>query len=280
MTLAEIFSRWLRSEYRPSEATSLVETLQAHGYAPESRLLAAYVSAGPQVVELPSGPPPWGRRRVHVGPRLPQAVPGELWLDTVELSAMVLLPGDPIEEYAADARHRWSPHRHWFALRSVSVWQYAGFLANAVPDGKGARTSQGELMFNASRLLSAGESCAVLTATPAEFSAYWAWFGKRMVDRYDWLDAINLFGPQDALACWTAGVREWAGGVPDFDVFAAIEPDQLEEDDRDAFDAEEAGDYRGPRSFFSMVESAAQGAAFRSTVDPTFGLRGGGAPRP
>lgn len=272
VSLGEMFTAWLVAEGdRRAEAPPLAAALAGVGYVPEARLLASYATEGSHTTELPPGPSAWDGRRVHVGPLLPDAAPGELWLDTVELALMALLPGSPLENVAPEARHRWSPHRNWFALRPVASWQCAGFLAAAT--ARAGRAGDGLRLLDALRLIPDDERLPIVGATAIEVLGYTRWFGKRVVDRWDWVDAARLFGPDVAHALWTPGMREWAGGVHDLDVFAAIEFNEIDEDDRDALDAEEA-DSAAPeeRRFFELYEGPPGGAAFRSTVDPQLGL--------
>ncbi|HEY5959677.1 MAG TPA: hypothetical protein VIV60_24145 [Polyangiaceae bacterium] len=274
--LRELFASWLDTTCRGNNgAGELISTLSRHGYETESQLLAAYVDAGLRTTNLPQGPALWDGRCVHMGPQLPAAEPGMLWFDTVELSLMVLLPGTPLEEFAPEARHRFSPCRNWLALRPVACWQYAAFLDVAPISVSCPNLPIGVRLLDEARLIGGAETLPILHATPMECSIYRGWFGKRIVDRWDWIDAQRLFGPV-ATSLWTAGTREWTGNIPEIDVFAAIEYTEIEFDDRDAFDVEEE---RSPppeeRRFFGPYEVPLGGAAFRSTVDPRTGLLGG-----
>jgi len=281
MDLSKLFSDWLCTPGDRRVAVSpLSAALEHAGYAVEARLLAAYAANGAHSVTLPPGPAPWDGRRAHIGPELPPAGPGELWLDTVEIAMMALLPGEPIEQFASEARHQWLPHSNWFGLRPVAGWQYAGFLANAQIDQDRTSAAAGEpeglRLLDPTRLLPEEETLPVLHATFIETSAYRGFFGKRVVERSDWVDAVQLFGREQARSLWTPGAREWAGGVFDLEVFAAIELDEIEVEDREVFEAEE--DNPPPaaaRRFFGLFEAPPKGAAFRSTVDPRDGLRTG-----
>jgi formylglycine-generating enzyme required for sulfatase activity len=64
---------------------------------------------------------------------LPEAtVAGQLWFDTCELAAMILVPREPLgDDWHPDAIRRWTPFVGWLSLRPVAVWQYRAFLALA-----------------------------------------------------------------------------------------------------------------------------------------------------
>src|SRR5436190_23146837 len=92
--LGKVFARYLQEGACPSSiAQELSARLESSGLLLEAQLLAPYAveGSGRRIVE--GGP--WAGRVAHLGPRPPEAaLAGELWLDTCELAAMILVPRD------------------------------------------------------------------------------------------------------------------------------------------------------------------------------------------
>lgn len=159
--------------------------------------------------------------RVFVGRRPPHdAVPGEVWLDTVEVMPMVL-----VEEPT------WRPDRPtrpvWLAVRPVARWQLHAFVA-AAPFAR--RTVMIELpvrMFDPVRL-TGDENLPITSILPAEAELYALWFGKVPTTRDAWQGAVRTLGAR-AASLWHPGLREWIGELCSFDegLRARIGPDEV-----------------------------------------------------
>ncbi|MFN0058966.1 MAG: hypothetical protein ACKVX7_10960 [Planctomycetota bacterium] len=163
-----------------------------------------------------------GWRRIFVGRKPPSdAVPGDAWLDSVEVMPMVLVEAPT---YRAD-----SPTRLvWLAIRPVMRWQFRAFAAVAPIVG---RTVQVELPIkplDSARLV--GDELAPITSiTEGEAGLYALWFGKAPGTRNAWRGATQVLGDR-AASLWTPGLREWTCERCSFDegLRVRIGPDDVE----------------------------------------------------
>ncbi len=210
---------WHPARARPIPAnatTDLTDAFTAYlraGATEPQDLAAALRRAGHPLEGDLLGCPGWQVHgawpRVFVGRRPPRdAAPGEVWLDSVEVTAMVL-----VEEptYRADAPTR----PVWLALRPVRRWQFLAF-ARAAPFV--SRKVQIELqvkLLDPTRL--AGDELAPMTSILcAEAELYAVWFGKVTGTRDAWHGAAHTLGAR-AANLWTPGLREWIGELCSFD---------------------------------------------------------------
>ncbi len=173
MTLTDAFTTFLRTRGGKDD---FVAALQRAGHGLEAELLMDW-TGGTIATETGDG------RRAWVGPALPpDPAPGDLWLDVVEAMPMVHTP-DP----------------GWLALRPVTRWQFAGFLATARTTGPA---------LDRERLLTGPEAEPITRVLREEASLYAQWFGKLVADRIDWQLASDTVDPA---TLWGPVPREWSG---------------------------------------------------------------------
>ncbi|WP_270006268.1 hypothetical protein [Solirubrobacter deserti] len=173
-----------------------------------------------------------------VGPTVPKdAGPGDLWLDTVELMPMRLVPREH-PPYTTG----------WVATRPVERWQFAAFLELA-------DIRHGEGLFDRERILDGPESGPVTKVLREEADLYAHWFGKILADRITWQLVVEAPGGDPAddwglVAEWDNEAYEGAYGV--------VTPDAVykDADELPTFSAFEAPD----------------GVFFRTFVHPQLGL--------
>ena len=186
----------------------------------DADLLAHFAEHGSCAVPTAEGP--WQGRMAWLGPLPPEAPEaGQLWFDTVEVAAMLLLPRPPPEpDWHPDAIRRWTPSLAWLALRPVAIWQYAGYLALA-----GARPS------DPARIVGQDDETRPVTRlTAGNAMACAAWMGKQLPAQNIWAAAQQLM-PGAIEALWGGCGREWIGyPEPDDDEALAISPATLLDD--------------------------------------------------
>jgi hypothetical protein len=180
--LADTFIAYLRGR---AGRDDMADALAASGHALEASLLS-------------------GERTAWVGPMLPSAaVPGDVWLDTVELMPMVhfaRVDGEPVG---------------WIAMRPVERWQFAAF--RELGWTWSFKRLGGLKPMDADRLLAGDENGAVTRILRDEAALYAMWFGKSIPARVQWqlaaevMDTDPLWGP----------VREWADMPDDGAAFVA-----------------------------------------------------------
>ena len=198
MTLHETYCRYLIEGARPGPAaTALADALRDNGYRLEGSLLAT-----PEW-HFHAEVPPWQERSIYVG-RVPppRALPGTLWLDTVEMVAMVLL------ELPSHRDDR-PPARAYLSLRPVMGWQFRAFLDRAELVTRHLQLQPRRPAFDGAREMS--ERAAATNLLHGECQMYANWFGKHVLSHGAWRDAeLTLQGAMADL--WTDALpREWAG---------------------------------------------------------------------
>jgi hypothetical protein len=198
MSLHEIHRRYLADGARPGPlAAALAEALRAAGYLLEGSLL--------ERLEWHYGSEarPWHERSIFVG-RMPpaRALPGTLWLDTVEVVAMMLLE---LPSHRADR----PPTRAYLSLRPVVSWQFRAFVDCAQFVARSLQLQPRRPPFDGARDIP--ELAPTTNLLHGECLMYANWFGKRVLSHGAWRDAgVALQGAMDDL--WIhASMREWAG---------------------------------------------------------------------
>jgi hypothetical protein len=183
--LTKAYRRYLRKRDGLAPAT-----LRAAGYGLEAALL-----------EHRPLPEPWTKHRTHVGPRLPDhARPGDIWMDTVEVMPMVLIPFEDTDEPIL-----------WLAMRPVARWQFAA------------------AGFGSARALDGPELAPVTRVSYEEATRYAQWFGKLTADRIDWQLAKAALPRANVDALW-GSVREW-GSYEYEEVYSVVEPSTVDLED-------------------------------------------------
>lgn len=208
--LTDVFIEYLRAGATPTH--ELAAALRAAGLRLEGTLLE---STGWQ-----SGVDGW--RRLFVGRQPPRdAVPGDVWLDSIEVMPMVLVE-EPTYRDEAPSRPV------WLAIRPVMRWQFCAFVATAPIVRRTVQVEQQVAMLDSVRL--AGDELAPITSVlAAEAELYAIWFGKVVGTRDAWQGAARTLGGR-AATLWMPGLREWIGELCSFDegLRARIGPDEVE----------------------------------------------------
>jgi hypothetical protein len=195
MQLTQAYTRFLH------ERESITTALRTAGYELEAALL-----------DQRTPPEPWAGQRTHVGPTLPtEANAGDIWMDTVELMPMVLIPFEDTDEPIL-----------WLAMRPVARWQFAAYSGQPL-DGP--------------------ELEPVTRVSHEQASLYAQRFGKLTATRVDW-QLAKAYLPATAFATLWGPVREWAsydvndepGVVEPETVDLEDVPDELIFGPRDAFE--------------------------------------------
>ena len=234
LQLTQAYTRYLRKR---EGLTELIAALRTAGYELEASLLDTQPAVEP-----------WTGHRTHVGPTLPaDAKPGDIWMDTVELVPMVLVPFEDTDEPIL-----------WLAMRPVARWQFAAFL-------KASRRSWGRRMHKIDpfdhRRLDGPELEPVTRVTHEEASIYAHWFGKLTASRVDW-QLTKAFLPEAQFAALWGPVREWAAYDYD-DEPGVIEPENV--------DLEDVLD-NAPELLFGTLDPL-EDVSFRTHVHLQIGIR-------
>jgi hypothetical protein len=197
--LADLFSTYLTSGHASRPSAELASALEHAGYPLEAAGVSA--TAG-QTVDLPDSA--WHGRRLWTGTTVPvAALPGDLWLDTCQLSPMVLVP----REDTRDAPYA------WIDTRPVHRWQYATFLALAKFAPRPVQLDPPLSLLDPTRIMWGSATDAVVDLTPDEARLCANWFGKAVCGRFAWQMASAFLSETVMSALWSTPAREWAGSV-------------------------------------------------------------------
>ena len=144
---------------------------------------------------------------------------GDVWLDTCQLTPMLLVP----REDDADAAYA------WIDLRPLHNWQYAAFLALARMTPRVVQLDPPLPLFDSARAPRGVPTDAVTDVVPDEARLCATWFGKAMCGLYAWRSARAFLPPPTFDALWGEPAREWAGEW-DEGAFLAVAPATIDRD--------------------------------------------------
>jgi hypothetical protein len=171
-------------------------------------------------------------RRVWTGAFPPgDAGAGDVWFDPYELSAMVLIPREPLEADGDPPTmgEGFDPRLVWLATRPVLQFQYSAFLdlAPLEPRRWEGRADLG--LFERPR---AGRRPTepVTGLVRGEAYLYARWFGKSLPTTFEWTCARSALPTTAFSALWHWSEREWTATSP------VVDPDMglvVSEDDVD-----------------------------------------------
>lgn len=276
MKLSDLYIDYLRTRgAAPAEALAAA----LRGQQPlEARLLSHYSAHGIGKLTMAEGA--WEGREAWIGPRLPASPEaGQLWFDTTELTAMVLIPREPPgDDWHPDAIQRWTPFLGWLSLRPVAVWQYRAYLELAEIEPTEIESIHFKTFDPARILVEADETLPVTRLICAEARSFAGWMGKQLPAQDTWQAARRLLpGAIDVL--WSGLKKEWTGYPEQEDDEAiAISPRTIDCDSREERDLDEAPPPERRMIYRHYDRSKSFG--FRTAVFPEIGLLTGRSSSP
>ncbi|WP_419807516.1 hypothetical protein [Sphingomonas sp.] len=210
--LEDRFSTYLSSGCDPAAGDALAAALKRAGLGRDARSLAAFARVGRATVDL--SPDDWDGARAYAGLTPPhQAVPGDVWFDTVELAAMVLIPS----RFTPDASRQ-----QWLATRPVAVWQFRVFLALAQTTRDVTEFRVPADYLTADRFQRAASLDPATDVYQDEALAYSGWFGKVLAGRFDLQSARAFLAADDFRRMMPGLLRLWDGTPPPESEFTRV----------------------------------------------------------
>jgi hypothetical protein len=205
----------------------------------------------------------WSKRRVFVGRRPPQdAVIGELWLDVVDVTPMVL-----VEEPARGTAR--PPRKVWMSTRPVARWQFRAFATAAPLVGREVQVVPSLVPMDPRRI--DGADLAPMTdITFGEGCLYAWWFGKALASVNQWQGAERTLSADAVAAMWAPSAYEWGGYGSDEDARLRISAATWRED---------PDDYAGDGENDEMVVGAydhRRDTGLRTVAETELGASGAG----
>jgi hypothetical protein len=207
--LAALYIHYLASGRSPQATERLAPALAAAGLMFEAAALgsasgAALPDALAALLPGAGSGARWPPGRLWMGSQLPGAARvGDLWLDTCQLTPMLLVPRphDPAsaEPYA------------WIDLRPMQRWQVAGVLALATFEPREVQLPPPLGLLDSRRMLHGAPTEAATDLVPDEARLCANWFAKGICGAFAWYAARMFLPEQTFAALWGASVREWAG---------------------------------------------------------------------
>jgi hypothetical protein len=192
--LSALFTAYLASGRQVPEAAALAQALEAAGYALEATALRG---AAGTTADLPGTI--WHGRPLWTGAALPESArPRDLWLDTCQLTPMLLVPRDE-DNYA------------WIDLRPMHRWQYAAFLSLAQFTPREVQLDPPLSLLDPHRILDGSFTDPVADLTPDEARLAANWFGKAQCGQIAWQLARESLSDGELSALWQTPLREWTG---------------------------------------------------------------------
>jgi hypothetical protein len=228
MSLTVRYAEYLRTR-DPAQAEQLATALR-ESYPFEAGLLARYAAHGETALTLDEGV--WAGSRTWVGPQPPAAEEaGQIWFDTVELVAMVLVPREPAgADWHPEAIARWTPFVGWLSLRPVAHWQFRAYLEVAGIAPREIETIA-FTTHDPARLFGGGadgdETLPIARLTCVEALGCARWLGKQLPTQQTWQAASHW--RRDAIdLLWNGLRKEWIGWPEhDEDEARALSPQTL-----------------------------------------------------
>lgn len=220
MGLVKTFVDYTRNAGEPGAAAALARALGERGYDVERSLLESVVARGSSGFWRDVHDGPWDGRRVWSGPDLPaDGRAGDLWLDTVEVTPMLLLPWEmaPGETMSPATAARLPAYYAWLALRPVAQWQFRAFLGLAQTGPRDVEIEPPFRLLDPDRILSGPDGAPVTRLTQGEARLYAAWFAKTLPHQVTWQAAAALLPPPLVETLWGWDEREWVAGRPSGD---------------------------------------------------------------
>jgi hypothetical protein len=209
-SLVARFTEYLKAGADKANAPGLAAALGANGYPMEADLLNR-----DGWTDGIAGAGVWSNRKVFVGRRPPlDATIGELWLDVVEVTPMVL-----VEEPARGTAL--PPRKMWMSIRPVARWQFRAFAVTAPLVGRKVQVAPRLKPMDPTRL--DGDDAVPMTdVTFGEGCLYAWWLGKWLADVNQWEATERSLGAGEIAAMWDSGVHEWGGYGGDEDARVRI----------------------------------------------------------
>jgi hypothetical protein len=235
--LTRLFTDYLASGRAPRPAARLAGALQAGGYRLEAAALSG--KAGTTVSVAGSA---WNGRRLWTGTQLPSdAQAGDVWLDTCQLTPMMLVPREELaygEDIPLQRLERITPFIGWIDERPVQRWQFGAFLTLAHLTPREVQLDPPLQLLDRRRLLQGAEEASVTDLTPDEARLCANWFGKAICHLTAW-QAARAYLPATVMqGLWGEPSREWAGTF-DEGLHNVVSPRTIDADPSDEADADE-----------------------------------------
>lgn len=245
MSLTEAYIYYLADRGGRARIDAMIAALAQAGRHLEARLLGEHAGTGRDelLVQYPSTP--LLGRRAWISSQFPaRAAAGDVWLDTCELSLMLLVPREPLPEpEGPPLPHNYPPLLSWLATRAVARWQYRGFLEHASIAPRDAPVPP-LTPFDRERTAGEPDTAPATGITRSEAMAYARFFGKTLADLGDWQAARAQLAEPVLHALWATGpMREWVAYACTSDADRAVlaTPATLDMDPDEALEAEDEG---------------------------------------
>ncbi len=195
-----IYRSYLESALTKQTGKELSQALRRVGLHREGQALEEYFEQNTPATDSMQGND-WDGRRCFVGPHLPsQAKPGDVWLDIVELTPMILVVS--LDEATTDLYR-------WVSLHPVYVWQFRTFLHLA--DVKLVRQyfMKAADLFDPDRFTKMSSMEFVTNVYHEEAVAYAHWFGKYLCGQFELQLAEASLKPEEFLRVLPPHIRLW-----------------------------------------------------------------------
>lgn len=247
--LAKTYKSYLFSRTSAKIQQEIIKLLAQSGYVLESWLISLYFN-GVNEVNISVDNCIWSKRKAWIGHHLPiNASPGDIWMDIVEMTPMILIP-IPLEEVAEWSKELLERLHNdtnfgWVSLRPVANWQFSAFLELAVIESYDSQVPPPFPVMDTTRIIGNSEVCSdVVNIIKREASIYALWFNKFTADPVSWEYAYDFLTQDEFYSLWGNTKREWINDFIDETTSVICTPetalfnvsDGLESEDKSSLD--------------------------------------------
>lgn len=233
-SLEVAYQEYLKSELSPGLAKELVEVLEQSNLELESHALRKYLMEGSGAKFTLMA---WGKS-LSCTTSLdlpPNAEPGDLWFDPVELNLAILVPNPEGVSHHV---------KGWMSTHPVYVWQYKAFLNLVRIDKKVEVFAHPDDYLTSTRINNQSGLDYVTNIYHDEAIAYSSWMRKSLSGQFELNAARSYFGlarlaeilPTNLKLWESSDVEEWyraAVGINNLDKRYALDYDAIFEENYD-----------------------------------------------
>lgn len=277
-SLVKSYKYFLFNKTSSKTQENMIELLHQSGYRLESWLLSCYFNHGKDEVKIELDDCIWSKRKAWISSHLPtDASPGDVWMDIIEMTPMILIPTPPAEvaEWSKELLNRLHNDTNygWVSLRPVANWQFMAFLELVVIENYDSQVPPPFQVMDTTRIIGKKESCSeVVNTIKSESDAYSLWFNKLISDPILWEYTYNFLTQREFDFLWGITKKEWVIDFIDEATSVMRTPETILFDVADGLESEEPYSSNLARSLTCDEWTFFKNVTFRTSVSSQIGL--------
>jgi hypothetical protein len=275
--LAKIYKSYLFEKMSCKIQEDMIRLLAQSGYDLESWLISLYFN-GVNEINISLDNCVWSNRKAWIGSHLPtNANPGDIWMDTVEMTPMILIPTPPEEvaEWSEELLNRLHNNTNlgWVSLRPVAGWQFSAFLELVTIESYDSQLLPPFPVMDTTRIIGDREICSnVVNITKREASIYALWFNKYTASPASWEYAYYFLGQDEFHSLWGSTRREWINDFIDETTSVICTPETVLFNVSDGLESEDTSLINLAKTLICDEWKFFDNVTFRTSVSSQIGL--------